>query len=204
MKKHISIEAMKSFHGHPYEDRHFGRGRFEHEGRGHRGGGPGRFFESGDLRFVILHLISDAPRHGYEIIKLIENQMGGAHAPSPGIIYPTLTMLEEMGLAAVTVEGTRKLYSITDQGRRELDANREMTDAILHRLQQAGERHARDRSGPIMRAMENLRMVLRMRGDQLPPDQLAAVTDIIDNAAKQIERLGWDGSPSKSKPQDTL
>jgi DNA-binding PadR family transcriptional regulator len=175
---------MRHFHGHHDrgEDRHFGRGS-------HQGGGPGRFFDSGDLRYIILHLISDAPRHGYEIIKMIESRMSGAHSPSPGVVYPTLTMLEEMGLAAVTIEGTRKLYSITEEGKRELEANRATTDAILQRMQQAGERHTRERPGPIMRAMENLKMVLRMRGGQWSPQQLAAVTDVIDNAAKQIERL---------------
>jgi DNA-binding PadR family transcriptional regulator len=175
---------MKHFHGRHDrgEDRHFRRGL-------HEGGGPGRFFDSGDLRYVILHLISDTPRHGYEIIKMIENRTSGAHSPSPGVVYPTLTLLEEMGLAAVTVEATRKLYSITDEGKRELEANRAAIDAILQRMQQAGERHARDYSGPIIRAMENLRMVLRMRGGQWSSEQLAAVTDIIDNAAKQIERL---------------
>ena len=77
--------------------------------------------------------------------------MDGAHAPSPGIVYPTLTLLEEMGLAEVAVEGSRKLYSITDAGRQELAANRAATDGILDRMRQAGERHSRDRSGPIMR-----------------------------------------------------
>jgi len=170
---------MKHFHGR----------RERGEPPRHWGGGPGRFFDSGDLRYVILHLISDTPRHGYEIIKLIESRMSGAHSPSPGIVYPTLTLLEEMGLAAVTVEGPRKLYTITDEGKRELEANRAATEAILQRIQQAGERHARDWPGPIMRSMENLKMVLRMRGGQWSSEQLAAVTDLIDNAAKQIERL---------------
>lgn len=175
---------MKHFHGRHErgEDRHFARVP-------HEGGGPGRFFGSSDLRYVILYLISDAPRHGYEIIKLIEGRTSGAHSPSPGIVYPTLTLLEEMGLAAVTVEGTRKLYAITDEGRRELEAHRAGTEAVLQRMQQAGERHTRERPGSLLRAMENLKMVLRMRGGQWSPDQLAAATDVIDNAAKQIERL---------------
>jgi DNA-binding PadR family transcriptional regulator len=178
---------MKHFGRHGHHGDWYSRGDPDGSG-GHRGG-PGRFFESGDLRYVILHLINDTPRHGYEIIKLIENQMAGAHSPSPGIIYPTLTMLEEMGMAAVTAEGTRKLYSITEQGRRELEANRTATDAILQRMDQAGERHTRDNSSPIVRAIENLKMVLQMRGHEWSQEQVAAVTDIIDNAARQIERL---------------
>ena len=182
-------------HSEEHHDRDAGRdhGRHHHhghhEGRGHRGGGPGRFFESGDLRFVILHLMSDAPRHGYEIIKLIESHVSGAHSPSPGVIYPTLTLLEEMSLAASTADGARKLYTITEAGRRELAANRAATDAIFQRMKQTGERHARERSGPIVRAVENLKLVLRMRGHEWLPEQMATATDIIDNAARQIERL---------------
>ena len=185
-REHHEFDEQRGFRDHHHHD----RSHHDHHGRGHRGrGGPGRFFESGDLRFVILRLISDTPRHGYEIIKMIESRLSGAHSPSPGIIYPTLTMLEEMGWAAITVDGARKLYAITDEGRKELEANREATDAIFERMQQTGRRHANDNSGPIIRAIENLKLVLRMRGNSWAPEQLATVTDIIDNAAKQIERL---------------
>ena len=77
-------------------------------------------FGAGDLRFVVLQLISDKPSHGYEIIKSIEERLGGTYAPSPGIVYPMLTMLEEMGWASSVTEGTRKLYSITDEGSKAL------------------------------------------------------------------------------------
>ncbi len=181
-------------HQHHHDDDHFGprreRGGGErHHHRGGRGGGPGRFFESGDLRFVILHLINDAPRHGYEIIRLIEDLLAGANAPSPGIVYPTLTLLEEMGLAIAKVEGNRKLYSITQDGQHVLESKRALTDAILQRMKQAGQQHAQERPPQIMRAMENLKMVLRMRTAGFSPDQIAAATDAIDNAARQVERL---------------
>jgi DNA-binding PadR family transcriptional regulator len=184
---------MKHSHrvGSHHHDDHDRPGR-PHHGRhgGHGGpGGAGKFFDSSDLRYLILHLISDTPRHGYEIIKLIESQSSGAHTPSPGIIYPTLTMLEEMGLAAVAVDGTRKLYAITEDGKRELKSNRGQVNAVLARMREAGERHVHDRPAPIMRAMENLKLVLRMRSGQLSPQQLETVTDLIDAAAKQIERL---------------
>ncbi|MGC4032912.1 MAG: PadR family transcriptional regulator [Tepidisphaeraceae bacterium] len=184
---------MKHSHRHPHRgdhgpDHHHKR-HDRHHG-GHRGrAGPGRFFDSNDLRFLILDLIAEEPRHGYEIIKLIESQSAGAHAPSPGIIYPTLTMLEEMGQAAVSIDGTRKLYAITDAGLTELDANRQQVDHLLARLREAGERHVHDRPVPIMRAMDNLKLVLRLRSGQFTPEQLATVTDIIDDAAKKIERL---------------
>ena len=75
-----------------------------------------RFFGAGDLRYVILQLISEKPSHGYEIIKSIQERLGGMYAPSPGVVYPMLTMLEEMGHATVVTEGARKLYTITEEG----------------------------------------------------------------------------------------
>ena len=112
------------------DERHFrGRGGFGPGAGpfgGRRGGGAGRFFESGALRFVILSLIAETPRHGYEIIKLIEERLGGAYTPSPGVVYPMLTMMEEMGQATVQVDGTRKMYAITGEGSRILTENRRL------------------------------------------------------------------------------
>ena len=176
-------------HHHRHGDEPFGPPqRGGHHGRGGRGG-QGRFFDSADLRSLILHCISTTPRHGYEIIKLIESQSAGAHSPSPGIVYPTLTMLEEMGLAAVTVDGTRKLYTITEEGRRDLAEKLPQVEAMITRMRAAGERHVHERPMPIMRGMENLRLVLQMRSGDLTGTKLDAVTDILDNAAKAIERL---------------
>ena len=95
-----------------------------------------RVFDQGDLRFVILKLISEAPRHGYEIIKEIEEKVGGAYSPSPGVIYPTLTLLEEMGQASVaTGDGGKKLYSITDGRRgRALAEKKAVIDGIFRRM----------------------------------------------------------------------
>src|ERR1700743_3083513 len=92
-------------HDHPLSGNPFGGNPF---------GGQERLFDQGDLRFVILYLIAERPRHGYEIIKAIEEGTGGSYAPSPGVVYPTLTMLEEMGLASVeSAEGNKKLYTVT-------------------------------------------------------------------------------------------
>src|ERR1700691_948695 len=92
--------------------RRFAHGFFGHRHGHWRGMRGGRFFDHGDLRFLILKLIADKPRHGYELIKAIEEQFGGAYSPSPGVIYPTLTMLEELGYAVVTAEGNKKAYTI--------------------------------------------------------------------------------------------
>ncbi len=137
---------------------------------------------------MILSLISEAPRHGYEIIKLIEERLGGAYAPSPGVVYPMLTMMEEMGQATVQVDGTRKLYAITEEGSRVLAENKAATDAIFERMKAAGAGQQAERRPQIMRAIENLRMVLRMKSASLTEDQANRVTDILDAAAKEIER----------------
>ncbi|WP_202925548.1 PadR family transcriptional regulator [Edaphobacter sp. 12200R-103] len=150
----------------------------------------GRMFGSGDLRYVILQLISEKPSHGYEIIKLIQERLGGTYAPSPGVVYPMLTMLEEMGHITGTSEGARKQYAITDEGAKALAENKEMVDALFARIDHLRQEYARQRPQQIERAVENLRMALRMKMGSLTTEQIHAVTDIIDNAAKQIERIG--------------
>ncbi|QPF87625.1 PadR family transcriptional regulator [Bradyrhizobium genosp. L] len=125
-----------------------GRGhRFGHGGRGFffgRGGGgdfPGsRRLSSEDLQLVILALLGERPAHGYELIKLIEERSDGFYSPSPGVIYPALTFLEEIGHASVTQDAARKLYNITEQGKAHLVANRTTADAILAALSRIGRR----------------------------------------------------------------
>ena len=110
----------------------FGRG-----GRGGRRGGRGRkrMFESGELRLVLLKLIADEPRHGYDLIRAIEELTGGEYAPSPGVIYPTLTLLQDMGLIEeAEAEGPRKPFQATREGRDHLEEKREEVEALLERL----------------------------------------------------------------------
>lgn len=180
-------------HGHRFMRR--GRGMDEaFEGRrGHGGGGRhalGRFFAHGDLRLVILHLIAEKPRHGYDIIKAIEESVGGAYSPSPGVIYPTLTLLEELGYVTATAEGSKKLYEITDEGRAFLDANRATLDALVSKMAEAsGGRNGR--SLAIIRAMGNLKMALRLRMTNGPisDEQADAIAAVIDQAAAKVEKL---------------
>ena len=101
--------------------------------------GLGRFFAHGDLRLVILHLIAEKPRHGYEIIKATEDRVGGAYSPSPGVIYPTLTMLEELGHVTVSPgDGAKKLHAITAEGVAYLQAHHTTLDALLARMDEPG------------------------------------------------------------------
>jgi DNA-binding PadR family transcriptional regulator len=146
-------------------------------------------FGAGDLRYVILQLIAEKPSHGYEIIKSIQERLGGFYAPSPGVVYPMLTMLEEMGHATVVTEGARKLYTITEEGSKSLAENKAMVDAIFAKMDRARSEQGNDRPQQIERAVENFRMALRMKTGPLSTEQIHAITDIIDAAAKQIERL---------------
>ena len=155
-------------------------------GRGRRG--RRRMFESGELRLVLLKLIADEPRHGYDLIRAIENLTGGEYAPSPGVVYPMLTMLEEMGHATVVTEGARKLYTITEEGSKALAENRAQVDALFARMDQVRGEQAGERAQQIERAVANFRMALRMKKGPLTEEQIHAITDIIDAAAKQIER----------------
>jgi DNA-binding PadR family transcriptional regulator len=167
-------------------------GHFMHERgeRGHHRGG-GRVFDQGDLRWVILSLIADKPSHGYELIKTIEERLGGAYSPSPGVIYPTLTLLEDMGfLAPVGAEGSRRAFEITEAGRAALAENRATVSAILERMRRLAERSAGETAAPIVRAMENVRTALRLRLERGQPDPqtVARIAAALDDAAREIER----------------
>jgi DNA-binding PadR family transcriptional regulator len=159
---------------------------------GHRHGvGMRRMFDQGDLKFVVLALIAEQPRHGYELIKEIERRVGGAYAPSPGVIYPLLTMLEEMGLARLEAsDGPKKSYAITPEGEAELAANKAGVEALFERIAAAGESFASGRAPQVLRAMENLKLALRLRLGRGPmnDEQIAAVAAALDAAAQAIER----------------
>ncbi len=161
--------------------------------RHHRHGGSGRGrrpFDYGELRIFVLGMIAAQPRHGYELIKAIEEKFSGTYSPSPGVIYPALSMLEDMGLIAQDLsEGPRKRYAITEAGRAHLAAEQPKLDALLARLGQA----ASGRAGvppQILRAMENVKLALRLRLAANAPDpaQADAIAAALDDAARAIER----------------
>ncbi len=158
-------------------------------GRRH-GGGRRRMFEQGDLKYVVLALIAEQPRHGYEIIKEIEARLAGAYAPSPGVIYPLLTMLEEMGLAALSEAEGKKLYAATEAGRAELEAHKSEVAALFARIAAARESFSSGRSPQLVRAMENLKLALRLRMERGPLSEaeIEAVAAALDGAALAIER----------------
>lgn len=171
----------------------FGRHGWDHHEHGNRRGGRGRrMLDQGDLRFILLHLIAEKPSHGYELIKAVEEKFGGAYSPSPGVVYPTLTLLEEQGHIRVgATEGNKKLYEIMPEGTAALAAAEPTVAAVRERIAHAKACRQRESSPQIVRAVENFKMALRMRlsrGD-LTTEQTQAIADIIDNAARSVERI---------------
>jgi len=165
------------------------------EGWGGRSGGRGRgrkrMFESGELRLVLLKLIADEPRHGYDLIRAVEELTGGDYVPSPGVIYPSLTMLTDMGfIEEQAAEGSRKAYAATAQGTAHLEENEGEVAALFERLEEAfGNRG--DKHPPIGRAIGNLMTALRHRvaHDGFDDALVHEITEILDDAAQRIERL---------------
>ncbi len=182
-------------------DRHEHRGRggwgghFREHIRGHRGhhreGRIGRLLEHGDLRFVILAMVSEKTRHGYEVMRELEERTGGAYRPSPGVIYPTFSLLEDEGFVRqVGDEGGRKAYEITPAGKEALEKNRAGVDAIFARLDEAGA-HSSGARPKLQRAMQNLGVALglRMQRGDVTEEQVDAIAAAIDEAAAKIERI---------------
>jgi DNA-binding PadR family transcriptional regulator len=160
----------------------------------------GRMLAQGDLRLIALALIAEAPRHGYEIIKLVEEKTGDWYSPSPGIVYPTLTYLEEAGYVTASTEGSKKLYAITEEGSAYLKANRDIVDAVLDRLTALGERVNRWRRAsrgerdnrrslpPLVEAaFDHLRETVgkRLEGDA---ETEASLVEILARAAADLQR----------------
>jgi DNA-binding PadR family transcriptional regulator len=167
-------------------------GRWEGFEHGFGGGGRERFFDNGHLRLVILQLIADKPSYGYEIMKAIEERLSGGYAPSPGVVYPTLTLLEEEGFATVAAaDGNKKLYAATEQGKEYLKANQVMLKAIFGRMEQAGKVFGRGRSPQIQRAIMNLKFALKMRVERgdLSAEQVTRIAEAMDAAARAIDEV---------------
>ncbi|MFT4171763.1 MAG: PadR family transcriptional regulator [Rhodocyclaceae bacterium] len=182
-----------------------GRGGFlgaliDGEGFGGRGFPGGRKLSSGDLQLLLLALLEEKSSHGYELIKALEERSGGFYAPSPGMVYPALTYLEEIGYADVAAEGSKKRYTITEAGRTHLNENRSFVEHILSRLQHIGQKMDRvrrafagegDESDGGARELHEVRHALRAalheaeRGD---PEEQRRVARILLRAVDAIKR----------------
>ena len=190
MHRHHHWKAHREHRGRGPFGGGLGRGGEHWGGRGRGGPRIGRLLEHGDLRFVILALLKDKPSHGYELIRALEERTGGSYRPSPGVIYPTLSLLEDEGFARPTgAEGGRKAFEISEAGLEALERNKPAVDAVFARLDEAAE--SSPRSSPrVARAMQNLAMALRVKlsGEKPTDSQMDAIVAAIDEAVAKIEK----------------
>ncbi|MGB7404051.1 MAG: PadR family transcriptional regulator [Pacificimonas sp.] len=160
--------------------------------RRRHGGAPHqrRMLKQGELPILILALIENEPMHGYALIEEIESRTGGTYAPSPGIMYPSLTLIADMGLAEEQADGSRKMYAITDKGREHLEEKRDEADDILARLDEAGGKRAETPDmAPIGRAAMNLGAAVKLRvwDGKADREEARRIADVLDAAARKIE-----------------
>ena len=163
-------------------------------GRGRSRGGPfggGRMFDQGHLKFVILQLLAEKPRHGYEIIKEIEDRFGGMYAPSPGTVYPTLTLLEDLGYArARPEEGGKKIYEITDEGRAHLAENQPLIDDIFSRIEEFAQSIFGEPMMEVNRGLKNVASAIYgSKRSSRSAEQIRKIKEILERAASEIEGL---------------
>lgn len=174
----------------PFGSRGAGRG-----GPGGPGGGGGRrrrLFDQGELQLLLLSILADQPRHGYDLIKEVEALSGGEYAPSPGIVYPALTFMEEQGvIAPETAEGTRKSYQATDDGRALLAEQAKPIEMLRERLAHLAQARAKTDPAPVRRAMHSMKTALfdRLSQENVSRETIFAIAEIIDEAARKIERI---------------
>lgn len=178
-------------HGHMRRRGHWSEGE-DWPGRHGRGRGRHRMFDGGELKLVLLRLIREEARHGYDLIKAVETLTGGAYAPSPGVVYPTLTLLKDMGFVEEidNPSSSRKLYQVTEEGIAHLEQQQELVGELIKRLESVAEARGRTDALPVRRAMNNLRTALidkLTRGAKR--ETVLDIAALIDEAAQKIERL---------------
>jgi DNA-binding PadR family transcriptional regulator len=172
-------------------DANFMNGFFA-EGRPRGRWRSGRMFEQGDLRYVVLRLLEEKPRHGYEIIKALEEKFGGAYAPSPGTVYPTLQLLEDLGYARVVPgEGGKKVYEITEEGRKHLAENRATVDTIFDRIATLVGHFLDEPMSEVHQAFKNVGKAAYSKASSAPQDAelLKKVAEVLQRAAAEIDGL---------------
>ncbi len=188
-------------------------GRGFHRRRGGSFGG-GRMLADGDLRVIVLALLAEKPRHGYDIIRTLEERSSGAYSPSPGVVYPTLTYLEEAGYVTAASEGSKKVYAITEDGRVHLAANRDVADMLLEGMARYGERVARARTwfhrhdetempGAIAELNEARRALKRALAERLdaPESEQRRIAGLLNRAAAAIRETPDDDAAPSSTDQ---
>lgn len=166
--------------------------------RGFRGG---RMFEQGDLKYVILTLLAEKPRHGYEIIKELEEKSGGAYAPSAGTVYPTLQLLEDLGYASVSLEdGGKKVYSITDAGRTYLEQNKSTAEDVFERISEVGASILSDAVMDINRAFREVAKATYtpVRSYHRDRELAQKVREILERTARDLHQAAESAKKERS------
>jgi DNA-binding PadR family transcriptional regulator len=173
---------------------------------GGRGKGPRRrtqMFESGEIKFVILRLLKEKPRHGYEVIKALEEQMAGCYTPSAGTVYPTLQLLEDEGYVRAVDTAGKKVYHITPEGERYLEEHRDLLDQIVERVRETIRDFTGGGLGEVQSAFARLAGTTFRRAWRRGPDDpaLKRVAEILKKAAEDIERA-WQPAASDASTEE--
>lgn len=172
-------------------ERHHGRAGFGRgEGGGRMGRGPGRgrrMFGPGDLRLVLLALIEQQPRHGYDLIKAIETAFGGGYAPSPGVVYPNLALLSDEGLIAGVEDGGKQVFSLTEAGKAWIDENRAAVDGVMQRMALAARMVSGEQAPEVVReALHTLRHAVITKPGDWNDAETARVVESLMKAVRDI------------------
>jgi DNA-binding PadR family transcriptional regulator len=157
------------------------------------GGNRGeRIFHKGDFKYLILDLLKDKPRHGYEIIREMEDKFGGFYTPSPGAVYPTLQWLEDMGYVTLQAQDGKKTYTITEEGLKFLSEKEKETDEVKKQMTDwwgSWNNEFRDEMRDVMRSLGDLGRMIGQKTRQAGQDKLPQVKEALAGAAKEIERI---------------
>lgn len=189
---------MRDPHSHPHRE-HAAHDGFDKRAPSRERGGRGpRVFAAGDLKLLLLALVAEQPCHGYDLIRRIESMFDGAYSPSPGVIYPTLTFLEESEMISGDADGGKKRYSVTDAGRLSLEGQAVALDGVRVRIE-VSKRSLRgqDRPPEIHEAVHNLRHALQMHHGRWSPEEILRVRDLLNDTAKAI--VDGPGRPTVSE-----
>ena len=150
----------------------------------------GRLFGKGDLKYIILQLLSERPAHGYEVMRALEERFGGMYTPSAGAVYPTLQMLEDMGYVSSTQEDGRRVYAITEEGRGFLNEQKEVVDGIRRRMSSWWNPQVRKELHDMRHELRDLAGVIARRGRPLTDaDAIKRIREVVGRARREIEEI---------------
>ena len=151
----------------------------------------GRLFERGDLKYVVLQLLSERPAHGYEVIRALEERFSGMYTPSAGAVYPTLQMLEDLGYVTAEQQDGKRVYSITEEGRGFLVEQKDVVEGIRRRTKSWWNPHVRSELRDMKHELQDFGRVLSHRAGRrfTDPDAIKRIREVIGRARREIEEI---------------